>query len=192
MIIGLVSRESDARGIALGDAFALPSFTKQRAVYELEQFRAAEPQQLSVADSAGESVAERVAQWELLRDARMKQHERVFLDLQNKCIIVQVGDEFRLVHPVHVERFRKQLMSSGFTYAHLHDFVAAGRKGELAEEVMVSGLAARRGVDIKSVSLTELCAVLKRLQSDSVATPEDKQYEGQHIISLTKEQGTGT
>ena len=160
IVVGLVSREADTRDTELGDPFALPSFTLQQAVYELTQLRVNAP-------------------------------DRVLFQLKNQCAIVEVeAGVFRLVHPVHVEMYRMHLLPSGCSLAVVQEFCATERRGMMAENAVIAGLADARRVFVRRVALEHLCGALQRLRSTSF-TSSDTEFEGRHMFTVAAETGTG-
>lgn len=183
IVIGLVSREADARGVTLGDAFALPLFTTEQAIYELSAHLR---QQYPNIEERG--VEERI---KIEADIR-READRALLDLKDQCVIVEVQPtEFRLVHPVHVEWYRTQLMANGCTVGHVQEFRPAGTRGTLAEKLIIERVAAKRGADVRPVPRKELLAALQRLATGQ-PTPADQLYNGHHMFASVGAQGQGT
>jgi hypothetical protein len=114
------------------------------------------------------------------------------MELKNKCVIVEVEPSvFRLVHPVHVEWYRTQVMASGCTIGIVQEFRPTGRRGMLAEGAIIDGIAKQRNLSVLHVALGDLCSGLQRLQK-AEASAVDTQFEGSHLFTFSSEKGTGT
>ena len=182
-MIGLVSREAIVRGINLGDAFALPMFTTEHAICELSCHMR----------SQYLNIGERGVDEQLKIEAHIRQEaDRALLDLNDRGLIVEVQPtQFRLVHPVHVEWYRTQLMANGCTIGHVQEFRPVGTRGLLNEMLIIDRLAERLGIQVLPVPQKELLAALQRLATGQPA-PADGRYNGHHLFTSVGAQGHGT